>query len=37
MERLVNDAGYKLQRRNTRYELVGTRPRSEALRKAVGA
>ena len=37
MERLVNDAGYQLQRRNTRYEFVGKRPRADALRKVVEA
>ena len=37
MERLVDDAGYQLQRRNTRYEFVGKRPRADALRKALEA
>ena len=37
MERLARDAGYELRRRNTRYEFVATRPRPEALRKAVPA
>jgi cyclic dehypoxanthinyl futalosine synthase len=34
MERLINDAGYEPRRRNTRYDLVATRPRSQALNKA---
>ena len=32
MERLITDAGYRSQRRNTRYEMVHTRPQLEALR-----
>ena len=33
MERLISAAGYTPHRRNTRYELVATRPRVEALRR----
>ncbi len=31
MERLIKDAGYEPKRRNTRYDLVATRPRLQAL------
>ena len=31
MERLIVDAGYEPRRRNTRYDLVATRPRLQAL------
>jgi len=31
MERLIRVAGYQLQRRNTRYQTVATRPRLEAV------
>lgn len=31
MERLIKDAGYEPKRRNTRYDLVATRPRSQVL------
>ncbi len=37
MEGLIRDAGYEPRRRNTRYELVATRPRPEALKKAACA
>jgi cyclic dehypoxanthinyl futalosine synthase len=33
MERLISTAGYEPRRRNTRYELVETRPRLDALRQ----
>ncbi len=37
MRRLVEAAGYRLQRRNTRYEPVAQEPRPELLRKAATA
>ena len=35
MERLISAAGYEPRRRNTRYELVETRPRLEALKQTI--
>ena len=37
MRRLVEEAGYQLRRRNTRYEAVAGEPRPERLRKAATA
>ena len=37
MRHLVEDAGYQLQRRNTRYQAVATEPRPDLLRQAATA